>query len=90
MVDGEVVRSFSIQDILARYKQLRQCVDTKVVPDNDFELNFSDTKIEDFFSKGKVAKTKYESWKKGRLKKNEKIGDWQCNYCKYKEVCWGK
>ena len=25
----------------------------------------------------------------GKLKKYEYIGDWNCSYCKYKNVCWG-
>lgn len=89
-VDGEVVRTFTMKDVLARYKLLQQHVDTKTVPTNDFELQYPDSKIEDYHSKGKVAKTKYEAWKKGKLKKHENIGDWQCSYCRYKETCWGK
>ncbi len=90
VVEGEIVRTFTIEDIMDRYKQLRTHLDTKTVPPNDFELHFADAKIEDYRVKGKVAKTKYEAWKAGRLKSHEKIGDWQCNYCRYKETCWSK
>lgn len=89
-VDGVVLRSFSVQDILARYKQLQHYITMKSVPPNDFELQYPNTKIEDYYSKGKIGKTKYDTWKKGKLKKYEYIGDWECNYCKYKNICWNK
>lgn len=88
-VEGTVIRSFTVNDILARYQELRQYVETNTVPGTDFELRYPDAKVEDFWKKGKVAKTKYEAWKKGKLKANEKIGDWECNYCNYKDTCWG-
>lgn len=88
-VEGDVIRSFSIQDILARYKELSHYLDTQVVPPNDFELQYNDSKIEDFFKKGKIAKTKYQKWQTKKLGPYEQIGDWQCSYCKYKDVCWG-
>lgn len=88
-VDGQVIRSFTINDILARYKDLKHYIDTKTIPPGDYELQYSDAKIEDYFAKGKVSKTDYESWKKGKLKPYENIGDWNCSYCKFKNICWG-
>jgi hypothetical protein len=87
-IDGEIIRTFTIGDILARYRELKQHVDSNTVPPNDFELQYSDESIEDFFQKGKVGKTKYEKWKKNKLAPYEYIGDWQCSYCQYKETCW--
>lgn len=88
-VDGVVWRSFSMNDIFDRYKRLQEHLDNNVIPDRDYDLHFSDAKIQDFFTKGKVAKTKYEKWQKGRLGQHEVIGDWQCSYCKYKDTCYG-
>jgi len=87
-VEGEIIRSFAVNDIYARYSELQDCLETKTIPPNDFELQYSDTKVEDFWKKGKVAKTKYEKWQKGKLGSHEKIGDWECNYCQYKNECW--
>ena len=89
-VEGVIIRSFSINDIFARYKELKHYVDNKIIPPNDYELQYNDQKIEDFFQKGKVSKTNYESWKKGKLGKYDYIGDWMCNYCNYKNICWSK
>lgn len=87
-VEGEILRQFSVNDILDRYRSLRQHLDNKTIPPCDFELQFPDAKIEDFFAKGKVAKTKYDKWKKGKLGIHERIGDWQCSYCRFRDVCW--
>jgi hypothetical protein len=89
-IDGVIVRSFTMNDVLARYQELKHYIDTKTVPPGDYELQYSDAKIEDYFTKGKVSKTDYEAFKKKKLKKYEYIGDWNCNYCRMKEICWGK
>ena len=89
-VEGEIIRSFSIQDILARYKELEHYLKTNTIPKNDFELYYDDAKIEDFYQKGKVAKTKYQKYKTGKLHSNEKIGDWNCRYCNFSQICWDK
>jgi hypothetical protein len=88
-VEGDIIRSFTVNDIYDRYSELKSYLDTKTIPPNDFELQYSDTKIRDFFKKGKVAKTKYEKWQNGKLGPHEKIGDWECGYCQYKNECWG-
>lgn len=88
-VEGQVIRSFTVNQVLDRYKQLQQYVDSKTIPPNDYELQYSDAKIEDYYKKGKVSKTDYEAYKKGKLAKYEYVGDWNCSYCKFKNVCWG-
>lgn len=88
-VDGVVLKSFTVNGIMERYKLLKQYVDTKQVPPNDYELQYPPEKVESAFKKGKVSKTKYDKWKKGKLGKFEYVGDWECNYCPYKNICWG-
>jgi hypothetical protein len=88
-VDGEIVRSFSVDDILARYRLLQQHVNQATVPPNDFVLDYPETTIHDFHAKGKISDSKYEKWQKGKLKAHEHLGNWQCSYCQYQRVCWG-
>lgn len=84
-VDGVVVRSFTINDILDRYKKLKNHVETNTIPPNDYELQYSDAKIQDYLAKKKVSASGYEKWKKG---KQAHLGDWNCNYCNFKNICW--
>lgn len=88
VVDGEVWKHFTVNDILKRYKQLDDYVKRQEVPPADYELQHSAAKIEDFFKKGKVAKTKYEAWKKGKLKPWEYIGNWNCKFCGWRKNCY--
>jgi len=88
-VDGEPVTEFTMDDIYARYSKLQSCLDAGVIPPGDYELQYPREKIIDFYSKGKIGKTKYEKWQRGKLKKHENIGDWQCSYCRFSEVCYG-
>lgn len=88
-VEGEVVRSFSMDDVLARYRQLRTHVESNTVPPPDYELQYSATKIQDYHGKGKISDSKFNKWQSGKLKRHEHVGDWQCSYCRFKEVCWG-
>lgn len=85
IINGVVKRRFSVEQILERYQKLEDHVDTNILPDRDFELVYSTDKIEKLFAEKKISKTKYEKWQK----KGTPIGDWNCNYCRYKIECYG-
>lgn len=85
VINGIVQRRFAIEQILDRYKMLRISVIEDDIPDRDFELVYSAKKIEKLFAAKEISKTKYEKWQK----KGIPIGDWNCNYCRYKIECWG-
>jgi len=92
VIDGEVLRLFTVNDIMDRYKKLQGYIDRKEVPPADYELQYSDAKINDFRpkklgGKDKISKTKYEAWQKGKLKPHEYVGDFQCGYCSYRKIC---
>lgn len=96
-IEGVVWRQFTVEDILERYKLLQSYIEKQVIPPNDFELQYSDAKIEDYFKKGKISKSKYEDWQKsvravekGKKNQPEIVGDWNCSYCSFKNVCWSK
>lgn len=85
VIDGYVYKKFSIQDILDRYKMLNYYINNDIMPPRDYDLVYTDERVEREKAKGNVSKTKYEAWSKGK----KKIGDWQCGYCPYKHPCWG-
>lgn len=88
-VDGEVIRSFTVESIFQRYKELATHIENKTIPPRDYELVWSADKIEKEYSRGNIGKTKYEKWKKGKLKAYEQPGDWMCSYCNFKNICYG-
>ena len=85
--------AFTVNDILARYKQLQEYINRKETPPKDYELQYSEEKIRDFRpkklgGKDKISKTKYEAWEKGKLKPWEYVGDWMCKGCKWRKICY--
>lgn len=84
-VDGEVWRQFTVEDILDRYRKLQEYLDKDELPPRDYEDAYSDEKIEDLFSRGKLSKAKYTAHTKGK-----KVGDWNCAYCRYRDQCYKK
>jgi hypothetical protein len=91
-INGMIDQRFYIENILARYREIEQYCQMQVVPPGDYELQWSPEKIERRHSLGEVAKGTYEKWEKAHSKgkDTETIGDWQCSYCNFKEICFGQ
>lgn len=87
-VEGQILKSFTVEDILERYSELKRYVDSKTVPPMDYELIYPETKIKDFRQKGKISQSKFQKWEKGKLEKWEYVGDWQCRLCAFRRVCY--
>jgi hypothetical protein len=84
VINGIVKRTFSIEQIYERYKELGEHIKNKTLPERDFNMFWSDERIEAEYTAGNISDTKYKTWKS----KKTPIGDWNCNYCKYKTECW--
>lgn len=84
-IDGVVYTKFSLEDVLERYKDLAYYVENNIEPPRDYQLEYSDERVEELFKIGKISKTKYE--KHFHKTRPEKAGDWMCAYCAYKTTC---
>jgi CRISPR/Cas system-associated exonuclease Cas4 (RecB family) len=87
-VDGVVSHRFTLEDIYSRYAELKQHVDEDQIPLVDYQKVWESAKIEDKWKLGEISKTAYQKWQKNPDK--NPIGDWQCNYCKFRNECWRK
>ncbi len=89
VVDGAVYRKWSVQDLLSRYKSLQAFIDNETLPPRDYELIWSQERVEKENQLGNISKTAYLQFqrdvKKGRT---TAIGDWRCRYCNFKSFCW--
>lgn len=95
---GEKVDSqITIESITSNYKYIQDSIDSGTIPSNDFFIQYSDEKIKDMFEKGQLNKSetarvekRLDQITKGSKRINKQIdkGDWQCNYCKYKRICF--
>jgi CRISPR/Cas system-associated exonuclease Cas4 (RecB family) len=86
-IDGVIDYRFTIQDIYDRYDQLAAHIKNNDLPPRDFGLVWDNEKVEERRALGEVSDTAYKDWQK-KPDKNP-IGDWQCRYCPYAQVCYG-
>ena len=93
----EVATDITIENVLQQYKYIQDCVDSGQIPDRDFDLSYSEEKIQKFYDRGLLNKSdtsRFEKRKqqieegKSRLIKPVEKGDWQCSRCSYKTICY--
>ena len=85
VIDGQVYRAFSVEDIRDRYVEATDYIDKGIVPPKDYEDKYTPERIEILYARGKIVKTKYEKYKQNPQK--NPVGDWTCAYCSYKGQC---
>ena len=88
MEDGTLKRVDYIRrsSLLRRMNYVLDHFYKDIKPKRDYELYYSDAKIEELFKEGKLSKTKYNAFKKNPGK--NRPGDFYCSYCRYKNTCW--
>jgi hypothetical protein len=85
-VNGIADVRFHLEDIYDRYKLLEQYVNAKEIPPADYEIVWSPEKVYARQALGEIAKTTFEKWQK--KPQQNAIGDWNCSFCKYRNICW--
>lgn len=97
VVCEKVNSGISIQSIMQNYLDIIDLLETTNIPPPDYELLYSQNKITQMYEDGKLGKVdtaQYEKRKKQqeegktRLVKPVEKGDWQCNLCEYKDICY--
>lgn len=98
-VGPKVNSGITIESILLNYKVVEDALATKEIPARDYDLLYSQEKIEELYQQGKLTKTdtaqhekrkkQLEEGKKRVVKPVEK-GDWQCRLCEYKNICYNQ
>jgi hypothetical protein len=97
MVDGNLIREFTINDMIARYQQLKQYVEQGELPPRDYSLEFTGEQIEKMREQKRISDSKYKQWEsnervkmgKSRMKvpKIIPVGNWECAYCNFCHLC---
>lgn len=86
-----------LEDIITRWQELELAVKDSEVPDRDYEIQYSNTKIKALYDTGRLNKTNKakvdRAIKKGELTDDgppaiEGFGDWQCRFCAFATHCY--
>jgi hypothetical protein len=96
-VTDKINSGISIQSICEQYSYIQKCVKEFIVPERDYDLLYSEEKIDLLYQRGLLNKAETERYEKRKLqvesgkdKLNKAIekGDWQCDLCQYKDICY--
>ena len=95
----KVDSKITIESILSCYKDTQDSLDSGIIPEKDYVLQYSDEKIKTLYETGKLNKSdtarvkkRLEQIEQNRTRINKQLekGDWQCNFCNYKNICFDK
>lgn len=75
----------TIEGIYYRYAELMDHLKKGQIPKPDFKITFNAQEVEQKRSQDIIAKTRYEAWQRNAEK--YPIGDWQCSYCDFRDLC---
>lgn len=94
---GVKTLDFTIAMVKERYRQLKAAIDSNIIPNRDYALQYSNQKILDMKEAGILSKTDTEKINRilTKYKNVSEIkdplitkGDWRCRYCAYVQTCW--
>lgn len=78
----EVYRPYTIHNVHERMEELVHRVKARDMPPKEFKKQYDDDDVEFLRSIGELSDNKYKNYKKGKP-----LGDWQCAYCPFADVC---
>jgi hypothetical protein len=67
--------------IVEKNKMLDAFLENDLLPPRDYELSYSNEKVELLYKSKQISAAKYNKWKEDPSK--NKIGDWNCTYCPF-------
>lgn len=87
LIDDERFQDIYIEGIFKRYAKLEEYLMADEIPPRDYELSYSQERIDLLAEKGLLSKTDQAFYDKEKFSKIKK-GDWRCSYCKFKQICY--
>ena len=75
---------FTVGSIYNRFMELDGILTEGIIPERDYMIQYSSTKIENEYQMKNISKSKYDKWKS----RKQPIGDWNCAYCAFKDLCY--
>lgn len=106
--DKWIISPYNILNAYQQYAFILDSIETKTIPERDYQLIYDQKKIDDLAKNKKLNKTDQEKYDKIEARKLENIervsdglkpkvelkalelGDWQCDRCKYANICYNR
>ena len=95
---NKVKSPITINSILEQYQYIQTSLDSGNIPERDYDLKYSEEKLALMYERDEITnktdKERYEkriAWEKGERKRETKPlikGDWNCDRCKFKNICY--
>lgn len=74
------------QDFIIRLERETASLPQQFWPPAEYDWSYSSDKIEKLYQRGTLGKIRYNDWKKKKIGA-DRIGDWQCAFCPFKQQC---
>jgi hypothetical protein len=86
---------YTVEDILAGYRIVKNALDGNVPPPRDFIKEYNRDQVEAMHELGEISDSAYKKWISShgpRGKGKEKLGSWICSptYCPWSSLCWSE
>jgi CRISPR/Cas system-associated exonuclease Cas4 (RecB family) len=81
VIDGRIDRRYTVSDILGRYKNLLDYINTDTTPPREFQAIYPREQLPTYAKLGILSKRQVENYDK------EPFGDFECRFCGYKDIC---
>ena len=82
----------NIYDVFKKFDTTYSYIREGVLPQKDYSLTYTDEQAEKLFRLGRITQQKFDSHrgrssKTGKSVRQERLGDWQCKFCQYRNKC---
>lgn len=85
VIDGEVYSKLSLSRMIAKAVATAMMIKSDRLPPRDAEIVYSEKKIQALADANLLSKSAIKKWQSGE----RMPGDFQCSYCKWKDLCYG-
>lgn len=83
-VNGTAETRFNLDTIYNRYTLINNKINANEKPPREFILNPSDERVNILYERGDISESAYKDHCSGK----EKVRDFHCSYCEFKNHCW--
>lgn len=82
-INGDLDPRFKVQDIIQRYAVLQAAIDSRELPERDYQPEYTDDEVKALYANKKISKAAHDN----HSSRKNLYRDSECNYCEFKLKC---